>query len=183
MTRMPSLIARIGLFAAVAAVLLAAGVSAQTYNPNTPAAPLPPGAAPPPPQAAQPAPNQNPVCARLEGQLGMIDRGQGDANRAAQLKRYEDGMGKQQGDLDRLVAQQRRLGCQSAGIFSIFMNQPPQCNALNNQIEQARTTLDRTTGEYQRMQAGGAGEMEAQRQQVLGQLAQNNCGPQYRAAA
>jgi len=158
-------------------------VLAQGYNPYTPPAPLPPGASTPPPGAAPQAQSQNPVCARLENQLGLIDRGYVDPGRAAQIRSYEDSVNKQQANLDRLVAQQRRLGCQSSGFFSIFSNQPPQCTGLNAQIDQARTGVDRAMVELQRLQSTGGSEQVSQRQSVLTALAQNNCGPQYRAAA
>lgn len=135
----------------------------------------PPGA----PPAATPV---NPVCTRLEAQLAAIDRGTGgDPARAELIRRLEDTLNKQQADLDRTQAQWQRLGCQQPGLFSIFMNQPAQCGPLNGQIQQMRATIDRTTNDLQRSRHGGDDEM--QRQGVLGALAQNNCGPQYRAAA
>jgi hypothetical protein len=176
----------------VAGVAFAAVASAQTFGAPIPPAPI---GQPQQPQAQQPPPggypsgqpalsqNSNPVCVRLEAQLGAIDRGTGDPGRLAQIKRLDDAVVKQQADLDRMVAQSRRLGCQSNGFFSIFSNQPPQCTGLNNQIEQARGNLDRAMNDSQRMQSGGAGEQENQRQSVLIALSQNNCGPQYRAAA
>jgi hypothetical protein len=133
--------------------------------------------APPPAGAAA-----NPVCARLEAQLGAIDRGVGaDPARAEQARRLDDTLSKQQADLDRTQAQWQRLGCQAPSLFSIFSNQAPQCGPLNNQIFQLRTTIDRTMGDLQRTRHGADDEM--QRQSVIGALAQNNCGPQYRAAA
>lgn len=168
---------------AVSGAALTTLASAQFFN-NPPQPPAPIGQSAPPPSQAQTAnPNPNPVCSRLEAQLGAIDRGVADPNRAAQIKRSDDNVAKQQGDLDRMVAQSRRLGCQSNGFFSIFSNQPPQCTGLNNQIEQARSNLDRAMSDSQRVQSGGAGEQESQRQTVLAALSQNNCGPQYRAAA
>ncbi len=168
---------------ASAALALSSGLAAQTYNPNTPPAPLPPGAVPAPAAAGPPGQTQNPACTRLEAQLGAIDRGIADPARAGQIRHAEDAVNRQQADLDRLIAQSRRLGCQASGFFSIFVNQPRQCGPLGSQIEQARTNLDRTMMDLQRMQASGSGEQEAQRQTVLSALAQNNCGPQYRAAA
>jgi hypothetical protein len=127
-----------------------------------------------------PAPAANPVCVRLEGQLAMINRG-GDPSRAEQIRRYEDSVNKQQFDLDRLLAQARRLGCDNGGFFSIFSSQPPQCGPLNSQIQDMRGNVARMQAELQRMQGGG--ELESQRQNVIAALAQNNCGPQYQAAA
>jgi hypothetical protein len=134
---------------------------------------------PPPPGP----PNANPVCVRLEGQLGALDRGTVDPARADQIKRYEDSSRQQQADLDRLNVQARRLGCSSGGFFSFFSGQSPQCTPINQQIQQTRANLERTLADLDRMQGGAAGDREAQRQTVIAALAQNNCGPQYRAAA
>ena len=49
-----------------------------------------------------------PACVRLETQLAAIDRGSVDPARAEQIRRYEDAAGKQQAELDRLIAQARR---------------------------------------------------------------------------
>jgi hypothetical protein len=133
-----------------------------------------------PPPAATPA---NPICARLETQLGAIDRGTVDPARADQIRRYEDVSRQQQGELDRLNAQARQLGCSSGGFFSFFSGQSPQCTPLNQRIQQTRGNLERTLADLDRLQGGGAGDREAQRQTVIAALAQSNCGPQYRAAA
>lgn len=123
------------------------------------------------------------TCLRLEGQLAAIDRGGAvDPATAEQVKRYEDSAGKQQADLDRLSQQSQRLGCRGGGFFALFSGQAPQCGALNNQIQQARSNLDRTLIEIQRLQ-GNSGEREGQRRSVLVALGQNDCGPQYRQYA
>src|SRR5262245_66397287 len=132
-----------------------------------------------PPSQANPG-GRNPVCLRLEGQLAVIDRGGAvDPAKADQVKRYEDAAAKQQADLDRLSQQSQRLGCQGAGFFSLFSGQSPQCAPVNNQIQQARSNLDRTLTEIQRLN-GNSGEREAQRRSVLVALGQNECGPHYR---
>ncbi len=124
-----------------------------------------------------------PVCVRLETQLASVERGGGAGSRATMIRGAEDAVNRQQAEVDRVAAQQRRNGCQSVGIFSIFTPQPPQCQALNSQADQARNQLDRLMSDLQRTQSGGGNDMESQRQSLIGQLAQNNCGPQYRAAA
>jgi hypothetical protein len=141
------------------------------------------GASPPPPPASVPqqGQNPNPVCARLEGQLAGLDRGGNDPARADQIKRYEDAVSKQEAELERAVAQGRRLGCESSGFFSLFSSQNPQCGPLNSQISQMRANLTQTQNDLQRLQAGGA-DSDSQRQGILVALGQNNCGPQYRAA-
>jgi len=151
---------------AVLALALPAAAAAQGY----------PQGGPPPGGAA------NPVCGRLEAQLAAIDRGAGaDPARAEQTRRIEDALNKQQADLDRTQAQWQRLGCQAPSLFSIFANQSPQCGPLNNQVSQMRAGIDRTLADLQRSRHGADDDM--QRQAVLGALAQNNCGPQYRVAA
>jgi Protein of unknown function (DUF2865) len=129
----------------------------------------------------QPGASGNPICVRLESQLASIDRAGADPARAEQARRIDESLSKQQADLDRVQAQYQRLGCQPPTLFSIFVQQAPQCGGLNGQIQQMRGNIDRTLADLQRTRRGGEDDM--QRQAVIGALAQNNCGPQYRAAA
>ncbi|KWV50878.1 hypothetical protein AS156_13635 [Bradyrhizobium macuxiense] len=142
--------------------------------------PGPPG---PPPQQ----PQANPMCARLEGQLATIDRGggSGDPAKDEQIRRYQEAATRQQGELDRVTAQARRMGCDSSGFFSLFNNNSAQCGPVNNQIQQMRANLDQITANLEQLRTGGLGgaDRENQRRSVLTALAQNNCGPQYAAAA
>jgi hypothetical protein len=140
----------------------------------------------PGPPPAQGAPPVNPVCPRLEGQLSTIDHGgSGDPARDEQVRRYQDAAGRQQGELDRVTSQARRMGCDSSGFFSLFNGQSAQCGPVNNQIQQMRANLDQITVSLERLRGGGLGgaERENQRRSVLTALAQNNCGPQYANAA
>lgn len=132
---------------------------------------------PPPPAGGA---SQNPVCTRLEAQLASFDRGSADPARADQIRRYEEAASKQQGELDRLVAQSRRLSCEGGGLFSIFTQRPEQCGPLTQQIQQMRGNLDRILSDLERLR-GGSTDQANQRRTVLVALAQNNCGPQYRA--
>lgn len=149
------------------------------------------GAPPPqqPPQAApQPgAPQTNPMCIRLEGQLATIDRGagSGDPAKDEQIRRYQDAASKQQAELDRVTMQAKRMGCESSGFFSLFNGQSEKCGPVNTQIQQMRGNLDQITTSLERLRSGGIGgnDRENQRRSVLTALAQNNCGPQYAAAA
>jgi hypothetical protein len=129
------------------------------------------------------APNgqsRNPVCPQLESQLSAFDRGITDSTQSDQAKRLDDASRKQQSDLDRLTAQARRSGCEGNGFFSLFVSQPAQCGALNAQIQQARANLDRTMNDLQRAQSNTGADHESQRRSIIGALAQNDCGPQYR---
>jgi len=134
--------------------------------------------------AAQPVPpaSGNPACQRLEAQLTSLDRGNDDPARADAIRRAEDATNRQQGDLDRLVVQGRRSGCENTGFFSIFSSPPPQCGALNAQIQRARDQLERMQSQVEQLH-GGNTERAAQRASLVRSLADNNCGPQYRQAA
>ena len=136
--------------------------------------------------AAQTAPEQpaasNPICVRLEAQLAMINRGAVDPARADQIKRYEDAVAKQQADLDRILAQSKKQGCEGGGFFALFTGRSPQCGPLNSQIQQMRDNLDHTMTDLEYLKSGH-NDQDGQRRALIGQLAQNNCGAQYSAAA
>ena len=123
-----------------------------------------------------------PACQRLEAQLASLDRGNSDPVRADLIRRTEDTANRQQADADRLVAQSRRIGCESSGFFSIFSNPPAQCGSLNGQVQQARSLLERTQNQLEQLH-GGTTERAAQRRSLLIALGDNGCGPQYRQAA
>jgi len=125
---------------------------------------------------------RNPVCLRLEGQLVAIDRGNADPARAADIRRLEDLVNRQQVDLDRITAQARRQGCEGRGFFALFGGQPQQCTNINTQLQQLRTNLDRSIADLQHLQ-GNTADREGQRRGVLVALGQNDCGPQYRQYA
>lgn len=152
------------------------------------------GGPPPFQQQQQPSPQPpqqqggaavNPMCPRLEAQLASIDRGGGDAAKVEQVRRYEEAASRQQGELDRVSQQAKRMGCESSGFFSLFSGQSAQCGPVNTQIQQMRSNLDQITISLERLRGGGPGngERDNQRRSVLLALAQNNCGPQYAAAA
>lgn len=128
------------------------------------------------------AQSQNPTCQRLETQLASLDRGNNDPARADQIRRAEDTINRQQFEVDKLVSQARRIGCENSGFFSIFNNPPAQCGALNRQIDQQRSALERMQNEFERLN-GGTTERAAQRQSILIALGNNGCGAQYRSAA
>jgi Protein of unknown function (DUF2865) len=124
----------------------------------------------------------NPACQRLEAQLTSLDNGNSDPTRADQIRRAEETINRQQVEVDKLVSQGRRLGCENSGFFSIFSNPPAQCSALNRQIDQQRGALERLQNDFERLN-GGTAERASQRQSLLIALGTNGCGPQYRQAA
>ena len=139
------------------------------------AAQTPPGA---PPSQGAPV---NPVCPRLEAQLATVDHDGADPAKDEQIRRYQDAATRQQGELERVTSQARRMGCDSSGFFSLFNGQSAQCGPVNNQIQQMRANLDQITVNLERLRGSGFGgaERDNQRRSVLLALAQNNCGPQY----
>jgi len=150
---------------------LSAAAAAQTAPPS-----------PPGPPAATDQPASNPVCVRYEAQLAALNRGATDPARADQMRRYEDSVAKQQAELDRILAQSRKLGCEGAGFFALFTGRAPECEPVNARIQQMRDNLDRMMSDLERLKSGGNDDQQGQRAALIGQLAQNNCGPQYRAA-
>src|ERR1700676_4841264 len=104
-----------------------------------------------PPQAGAAV---NPMCPRLEAQLATIDRGGGDPAKDDQIRRYSDAAAKQQGELDRVTAQAKRMGCDSSGFFSLFSGQSAQCGPVNNQIQQMRANLEQITTSLERLRVG-----------------------------
>src|SRR6202171_4877507 len=158
---------------ACAALLGVSALSVDAWAQMNPAAP---------PQGAP----VNPMCPRLEAQLATIDRGggSGDPAKDEQIRRYQDAASKQQGELDRVTSQAKRMGCDSSGFFSLFSGQSAQCGPVNNQIQQMRANLEQITTSLERLRGGfGGGDRDNQRRSVLLALAQNNCGPQYANAA
>lgn len=138
----------------------------------------------PQPNPGQPA--VNPICPRLEAQLAAIDRGgSSDPARDDQIRRYQDAAARQQSELDRVVMQGKRMGCDSSGFFSMFNGRAAECGPINSQIEQMRANMDQINTSLARLRGGpgGGSERDNQRRSVLVSLGQNNCGPQYQQYA
>jgi len=150
-----------------------------------PSQPTPSSLPPSQPTPSQPALNPattSPLCVRLEGQLAAFDQGTADPARADQIKRSEDAIAKQQADLDRAVAQAHKAGCAGQGFFALFSALSPQCGPITSQIQGMRGNLDRMMSDLEQLKSGSE-DQQGQRRALIGQLAQNNCGEQYTAAA
>jgi hypothetical protein len=176
--RLPRGLGRSALYSSIALFALTVSAAAQ----NT-AYPPGPGQAPAAQPANAPPAAASPVCGRLEGQLASINNGNAaQSSRAAQIKQAEDAVAKQQSDLDRAVIDGRKQGCEGTGFLSIFSSLSPQCGPVTQHIQQIRGTLDRMMSDLEALKSG-TNTQDDQRRAVLGQLAQNNCGSQYTAAA
>jgi hypothetical protein len=173
-------------FLACTVLAAAATLSTEGFGQQPPGQ-VAPNQAPPPQGGPPPGATGNPICQRLEVQLATIDRGtgSGDPAKDEQIRRYQDSQARQQGELDRVTSQAKRMGCESSGFFSLFNQNSAQCGPVNNQIQQMRGNLDQITTSLERLRSGGLGgaDRENQRRSVIATLAQNNCGPQYAAAA
>jgi Protein of unknown function (DUF2865) len=170
------------LFAAVTFFVPVAATAQGISAPPGLAAPASPRQPISNPGVPDPVPSSNPVCVRLESQLTALTQGSTDPVRAEQIRRTEDAIAKQQGDLDRTVAQAHKAGCAGQGFFSFFSALSPQCGPITSQIQQMRGNLDRMISDLEQLKNGNTGQ-EGQRRALIGQLAQNNCGAQYTAAA
>jgi hypothetical protein len=168
---------RLARHCGLAALVLAASLSSALAQ-----QPLPPPAYPP---SGVTVSAREQACQRLEQQLASLNTG-GDATRADQIRRLEEALGRQQAELDRNQAQGRRLGCDQPNFFQLFGGggRSEQCGPLNTRIQQIRSNLARAQGDLQQLQASNvSSQREGQRRTVLTALAQNDCGPQYRAQA
>jgi hypothetical protein len=177
----PRLAGIAGLAAATALAALLSGAAAQLLPPQNV-----PGGPPPGVQGPRPLYNQggSQQCVRLEQALAQLDSAATGGN-PEQTRRYEEAIQRQRFELDQTIVQARRLGCETGGGFFLFgQSRPPQCETLNNQIGRMRNNLDRMIGELGNLR-GGSTDMnrDLQRRQLISQLAQNNCGPQYRQAS
>src|SRR6266850_4920984 len=120
---------------------------------------------PPAPAPVQQGAAVNPMCPRLEAQLATIDRGGGgDPAKEEQIRRYQDAQAKQQSELDRVISQAKRMGCDSSGFFSLFSGQSAQCGPVNHQIQQMRANLEQITTSLERLRGGmGGADRDSQR--------------------
>lgn len=109
-------------------------------------------------------------CAQLEASLSALDRNSNARNSQQQAARIR-------GELDRLSAQARNMGCDAPRGFFIFQGppRPPQCDQISDQISRLRSSLASA-------ESGSGGDTSGQRRALIIALAQNNCGAQYTAA-
>lgn len=143
-----------------------------------------PGGPPPGVQGPRPAfgPNDSQACLRLESALAQLDS-VSNANPDT-IRRYEDAINRQRHELDQTIVQARRMGCDQGGGFFMFgTSRPPACGQLDDQIRRMRANMDRMISELGTMRGGTDLNRDLQRRQLISQLAQNNCGPQYRTAS
>jgi hypothetical protein len=113
------------------------------------------------------------ACVQLERQLAALDQG---GVSPQQIRRTDESVQRQRYELDRTIAYSRSLGCGRTFLFGPAPS--PQCRDIEARIDQQRSNLDNLMLQAQRARAGDPNQ-DARRSQVLSQLAQTQCGPQY----
>lgn len=151
--------------------------------PREPVRPQPPPAGAPPPYT-QPFGNQSsggnraPICLQLEQRL-VADGSRGNQARD-QLPRIENEI--RQADRAYQTGQQQleRNNCYEYFFFSKSLKRDPQCRALASQADGAKRRMSELEDQRQQvMQSGG----RSLRDDIVRELARNNCGPGYQQEA
>jgi hypothetical protein len=110
----------------------------------------------------------SPTCARLEGQLAALDNGQG----GQRDPRLEGSYTQARQQLDSVTARYRGMGCGHSSLFG--PRPPPECRALESQLDGLKDRVEELADAVRRSRAGGGGSA-SRRQDVLAALAQNGC--------
>jgi hypothetical protein len=108
-------------------------------------------------------------CQRLQGQIAALSHA-GGPHAAA----YDQAAQKQRNELDRTVAYAHSLGCDNRQFLFFGSPPPPQCGAIEAQIQRMRGNLEQLQGLLER--AGGGPAAEAQRRDLIGRY-NSACGP------
>lgn len=185
-SRIASAGGRFSLGAAVltAVMLAACPVLAQGWWPWSNAEPEPPPIprepvyrTPPPPGAPPPSSNwstKNPICLKLEQRL--VQEGQRSGQFRNSLPRLQSEIREARRETQTGEAELERRNCYEYFLFSKTLRQTSRCTGLSRQVEQAKRRL---------------AELESRRQQIIGsssrsfrdeivrELARNNCGANY----
>jgi hypothetical protein len=149
------------------------------YRP--PAGEMPPGQ---PPPGTMPSPQgQNPgyggqrqstICQQLEQRL--VAETQGGGQNRDMLPRIEADMRQVERSYQTAQLQLNRADCFDQFLFSRTLRRTPRCIQLAQEVETTRQRL--ADLEAQRRQLMGRGDRSFQ-DDILRELARNNCGPQY----
>lgn len=120
------------------------------------------------------------VCVRLEGRLASLQRSQGAS--AGKAANQDNAINQQRAALNAANADARRAGCK--GGFLVFKSNAaaPECAGILKRINGMQANLNKL--EQRRSASSFDPNTNArQRSDILQQLGQNNCGPQYAAYA
>lgn len=154
--------------------------------PREPVRPQPPPMQAPPP-AASPAPNFNqsfggrsPLCVQLEQRL--VSEGRNNQGLSL-LPRIENDMRQAERAMRAAQEQLDRSNCYEAEFFGIFgktLRNNPQCRGMASNVEAAKRRLAELDVQRQQIQQSGGRSL---RDDIVRELARNNCGQQYQQEA
>ena len=101
-----------------------------------------------------PALAQNAICDRLQAQIASLQRG--DPGKSASYGRAAQ---KQQGEIERTSAYANSIGCSNRKFLFFGSNPPPQCGAVEVQIQRMRANLQQLLAQAGSAQGGSAAEI------------------------
>jgi hypothetical protein len=153
-------------------------------------APLPPGQPPPgqqpPPQGqgqgqvpAYGGQRMSNICLQLEQRLVAETQGTGQGREI--LPKIESDMRAMERQHQTAQLQLNRADCWDQFLFSRTLRRTQRCIALANEADSARQRL--ADLEAQRRQILGTGDRRSYQDDIIRELARNNCGPQYQQEA
>jgi hypothetical protein len=105
-------------------------------------------------------------CGQLEAQLAAVGQGGGGGSSAA--------VNQKRRELDAAMGQARAAGC-TGGFLSLFTRAGPRCQSILGQVNRLQAELANLSGG----QGPSRSQINRQRSQILQQLGNSNCGPQY----
>jgi hypothetical protein len=149
-----------------------------------PGDPLPPGQPPPaqpgqmpPPQGQVPGYGQrmSNICLQLEQRL--VGENQGASQGRELLPKIENDMRQLERQYQTAQLQLNRADCWDQFLFSRTLRRTQRCIQLANEVDSVRQRLSDL--EIQRRQLMGTGDRRSYQDDIIRELARNNCGPQY----
>ncbi len=143
---------------------------------------LPPGQMQPPPQGQVPGyggQRMSNLCLQLEQRL--VGETQGSNQGRELLPKIENDMRTIERNYRTAQLQLSRADCWDQFLFSRTLRRTPRCVQLAGEVDSARQRL--ADLEAQRRQIMGTGERRSYQDDIIRELARNNCGPQYQQEA
>ncbi len=135
----------------------------------------PPEPAPPP--AVQPAPaarSDNPICLQLEQRL--VQEGQRGNQSRDLVPMVESELRQVEQQYRTSSAQLDKSNCYDYFLFSKTLRRSPKCVDLSREVEQLKRRVSDLETQRQQMQASGG---HSYQDDIIRELARNNCGPAY----
>jgi len=132
---------------------------------------------PPPPGARPPSSNwstKNPICLKLEQRL--VQEGQRSGQSRNTLPRLESEIRQVNRETRSGEAELNRGNCYEYFLFSKTLRRTPHCTQLARQVEDAKRRLSGLQSQRQQIVASSS---RSYRDEIIRELARNNCGANY----